>query len=165
MQPGAAWSGEQLSAGRLESGFVRGGTIQHGDQRGMKKRGGHRPTKHRRRSQSELFAAVGRHTACESTFMDDRSCMCKEMQAANDKTTKRCFPSTAQRPSNRTGHRTQRLLLHAASLISALTCDRASCTQNGKGDGSLTPLPHHHYEHQLLLTQSTAYFNFTDIHS
>lgn len=130
-----------------------------------KKRGGHRPTKHRRRSQSELFAAVGRHTACESTFMDDWSCMCKEMQAANDRTTKRCFPSTAQRPSNRTGHRTQRLLLHAASLISALTCDRASCTQNGKGDGSLTPLPHHHHDYQLLLTQSTAYFNFTDIQS
>lgn len=104
MQPGAAWSRKQLSAGRLGSGFVREGTIQHGDQRGMKRKGKHRPTKRRRRSYNELFAAVGRHTACESTFIADRSCMYDESQAANDRTTKRCFSSAAQRPSNPTGH-------------------------------------------------------------
>lgn len=122
VQPGAAWSGEQLSASRLGSGFVRGGTIQHGDQRGLGKRGG---TPANKTQAQELERAV----RCRQASHGDRSCMSREMQAANDRTTKSCFPSAALRPSNPTSRLPQRLLLHAASLISALTCARASCRQ------------------------------------
>lgn len=97
--------------------------------------------KHRRGSRSELSAAVGRHAASEHTLIDERCCVRGAAQAANGRTTKRCFPSAAQPPSNPTGPRTQRLLLHAAALISALTRSRASRTQNEKGDASLTPAP------------------------
>ncbi len=120
MQPGTAWSGEQLSAGRLGSGFVRGEQSSTATREEWKEGG--TPANKTQAEESELFAAVGRHKTCESTFIDDWSCMCREMQAANDRMTKRCFPSAAQRSSNPTGHLTQRLLLHAALLISDLTC-------------------------------------------
>ena len=105
MQLGAAWSTEQLSAGRLGSGFVNGRTIQHGDRGRMKRREEHRSTKHMRRSKKASYLLL----------WGEQSCMYRQMQASNDGTTKRCFPFTAHRPFHRTGH-----------LISTLTCDWAS---------------------------------------
>lgn len=110
-----------------------------------KEGGKHRLTKHRREGYNEMSAAVRRHTACGRTSIDYWCCVFREKQASNDRTTKRCFPSAAQRTSNPSGHLTQRLVLHAASLISALTCNRESCLRNEKGDGPLTQFLQHHH--------------------
>ncbi|KAK5876762.1 hypothetical protein CesoFtcFv8_026085 [Champsocephalus esox] len=63
-----------------------------------------RKRENNRRTKTALLAVVGRHSACESTVIAERRCMSGERQAANDRTTKRCFPSAAQRPSNPAGH-------------------------------------------------------------
>lgn len=125
------------------------GTIQHGDQSRLKKKGGeHRPTKHDGGdgaiTSCSLPSGVTRRVRARlSTSGGSCVCVRAEMQAANDRTTKRCFPSAAQRPSNPTGHSTA---APAASLISALTCGRASCTLNQEGGRFPHPAPpqHHH---------------------
>lgn len=75
IQPKASEFGEQLSASRLRSGFVKHRTIQHDDR---KRRKGEREASANRTQSKELetrvSAAVHTHMACESAFIADRRC-------------------------------------------------------------------------------------------
>lgn len=102
MQPGTAWTGDQLSAGRLRSGFVRGNNPARRPKWNEEKE---KRRLIKRRRMRLLPSGVAQ---CVRARLSVR----RERQAANDRTTKRCFPSTTLATSS------QRLLLHAAWLIS-----------------------------------------------